>query len=59
MEENNVSSSHAKAFKVFAWWRDEGAAILSRIQATNSSADEDFLQTALRRLSKFKKNKIV
>lgn len=58
MEENNVSSSHAKAFKIFTWWRDEGGAILDRISATGVQNDEDFLQTALRRLTKFKKKKM-
>jgi|GEM_PF-5527541 len=58
MEENNVSSSHAKAFKIFAWWRDEGGAILGRISATSAPNDEDFLQTALRRLTKFKNKKM-
>lgn len=57
-EAESVEAKRLKAFKIFMWWKSEGKARYETILVRHSSADEDFLQTAKRRLAKFRKAKM-
>ena len=58
IQENRISPELKKAIQIFLWWKQEGKSMYERLLVRSTPADEEFVQKAKRRLTKFEKEKM-